>query len=71
MGTVTEPGFHGGRFRQGGQFAESEAEPALAEALDLDGLTREELVALAADRGVHHSADATEAEISAAITAAG
>ena len=65
MGTVTEPGFHGGRFRQGGQYAEVEAETS-----DLGGLTRDELVALAKDRGVHHSADATEAEIAAAITAA-
>ncbi len=66
MGTVTEPGFHNGRFRQGGQYAEVEAET-----INLGGLTRDELVALAMDRGVQHSADATESEIVAAITTAG
>ena len=69
MGTVTEPGFHGGRFRQGGQFTEREAEPAPGEAFDLDGLTRDELVALARERGIQHPANATKAEIAAALTA--
>ncbi|WP_019998720.1 hypothetical protein [Aureimonas ureilytica] len=69
MGIVTEPGFHGGRFRQGGQFAETEAEPASTEILDLDGLTRDELVALAKARDIQHPANATKAEIAAALTA--
>ncbi len=69
MGTVTEPGFHGGRFRQGGQFAENVPAPAPSQSLDLDGLTRDELVALARERGIQHPANATKAEISAALTA--
>ncbi len=74
MGTVTEPGFHNGRFRQGGQYAEGVETNDDADADDAPNygsLTRDELVALAKERGIQHAANAPKAEIVAALEAAG
>ncbi|KTQ95013.1 hypothetical protein NS226_13865 [Aureimonas ureilytica] len=70
MGIATTSGFFGGRFYQGGQFHEGEDEAAPVESIDLEKLTREELVALAKQRSVQHAEGATKAQIIAALTAA-
>ncbi|MBB3937929.1 hypothetical protein [Aureimonas phyllosphaerae] len=72
MGTVKKPGFYGGRFHQGGQGTEAETitDEVEADAVDLDTKSRDELVALAGQRGVTVKAADTKADIVAAINGA-
>lgn len=59
---VTIPGFYGGRFRQGGQtVAMSEDAP------DLSEMTKDQLLAEAARRGVEVKAGATKADLLSAL----
>lgn len=63
MGTVTTPGFYGGRFHQGGQHADASGD------IDLAGLNKAELVARAKDLGLDVADNATKADILAALKA--
>ncbi|WP_375261850.1 hypothetical protein [Palleronia sp.] len=75
MGTVTKPGFYDGVFRKAGQHASDEAIAAAsadagAEKLDLDKMSKDELIAEAERRGVEISSGATKAQIVEALNAA-
>ncbi|SMD10045.1 hypothetical protein SAMN06297251_12729 [Fulvimarina manganoxydans] len=70
MGKVvlTEPRIHEGRLLRPGQSIEtSDHEPVVR---DLDEMTKDELIAEAARRGVEVKSSDTKAEIMAALTAA-
>ncbi|UFW80018.1 Rho termination factor N-terminal domain-containing protein [Rhizobium sp. SU303] len=65
---VTEAGFYNGKFLKPGQHYESDGiETDTTEVSDR--LTKDELLAIAADRGVEVNASMTKAEIIAAIEA--
>ncbi|MFC5760528.1 Rho termination factor N-terminal domain-containing protein [Rhizobium sp. GCM10022189] len=65
---VTEAGFYNGEFLKPGQHYEGNDDEA-EHAEVTDRLTKDELLAIAADRGVEANADMTKAEIVAAINA--
>lgn len=62
---VTEPGYYSGRFLKAGQSYEDES-PA---EIDLEKLTKDELVALAAERSIEVKSGDTKAEIIKALSA--
>lgn len=71
MDPVTTPGFYNGRFHQGGQGTLDERRGVeVNDAPDLDKMSKDDLVALAKDRGVPHDAGATKAQIIEALRSA-
>ncbi|MCW4114747.1 hypothetical protein NPA31_007195 [Aurantimonas sp. MSK8Z-1] len=73
---VTEPGFYDGKFRKSGQRHSGPASDDIATSPDegaraLDAMTKDELVAEAAARGVEVKSSDTKADIFAALKAAG
>lgn len=74
MAIVTEAGFYDGKFLKSGQFHKAEDETVATgvggSVVDYDAKTKDELVALAKDRGVQYAATATKADIIAALKAA-
>ena len=73
---VTEPGFYDGKFRQAGQFYNGpQSDDILAgagggETVDLDKMTKDELLAEAERRGVEVKPSDTKAEIIKALEGA-
>ena len=72
MGIVTEAGFYNGKFLKAGQFDKAEVEatatgvdvaPGENGAVDLDAMTKDELLAEAKKRNVEVKATDTKAEI--------
>ncbi len=75
MGIVTEPGFHDGKFLKAGQFARPEKEEVETgvgksePSVDLDAMSKDELLAEAKKRGVDVKASDSKGDILAALKA--